>query len=99
GFFSTADGLRLYYEQHAPSAQTRGMLVMVHGYGDHAGRYRELGGRLAARGFGALVFDYRGHGQSEGRRAYCDRFAQYVSDLAEACELARSWTPDVPLGL
>jgi alpha-beta hydrolase superfamily lysophospholipase len=62
-------------------AHARGRVVIVHGYGEHRGRYRWLATRLAELGFEPHLFDLRGHGESQGRRGYVDRFADYVIDL------------------
>lgn len=56
-------------------------LVIVHGYGEHSGRYREFMAWLAERGVASFSFDFRGHGRSPGRRGYVRRWAEYVDDL------------------
>ncbi|HCF61596.1 MAG TPA: alpha/beta hydrolase, partial [Myxococcales bacterium] len=42
--------------------------------------------RLARAGFAAHALDYRGHGQSDGRRAHVDDFGEYVADLESFLE-------------
>lgn len=56
--------------------------VIVHGYGDHSGRYVDLRTSLAAAGIGTLAFDLRGHGRSSGRRSHVSRWEVYLDDLA-----------------
>jgi alpha-beta hydrolase superfamily lysophospholipase len=48
---------------------------------DHSGRYRGVIGALVQQGFAVHAFDYRGHGQSGGRRGHIDRFHDYLDDL------------------
>jgi lysophospholipase len=62
-------------------ARERARLAIVHGYGDHAGRYLEFMQWLAARGIGCHAVDLRGHGRSSGRRAYVERWDEYLDDL------------------
>jgi alpha-beta hydrolase superfamily lysophospholipase len=81
GFFPARDNLRLFWESHFPDV-VRAHVGVVHGYGDHSGRYRPVIRHLVGQGFAVHAFDYRGHGQSDGRRGYCDHFSQYVEDLA-----------------
>lgn len=83
GFITTSDGVRLYRRALVPRepSQARGHIAIVHGYGEHSGRYREVMQRLAREGLAAHAFDLRGHGQSQGRRAHVDAFAQYLLDL------------------
>lgn len=70
-----------------PSAATmRGSVVLVHGYGEHSGRYEHVMAALAERGFGCLAVDYRGWGQAEGRRAFVRRFDEYLDDVGWAVE-------------
>jgi alpha-beta hydrolase superfamily lysophospholipase len=72
--------LRLSVRPRNP-ANERARLAIVHGYGDHAGRYVEFMTWLAARGIGCHAFDLRGHGGSSGRRAFVERWEEYLDDL------------------
>ncbi|NNE97333.1 MAG: alpha/beta hydrolase [Acidimicrobiales bacterium] len=75
----------------------RGAVLIVHGIGEHSGRYVHVGDHLAARGYDVLAYDQVGFGQSEGRRGHVDSFDDYLDDvealLAERREL------DVPVVL
>lgn len=62
-------------------AHERARLAIVHGYGDHAGRYVEFMTWLAGRGVGCHAFDLRGHGRSSGRRAFVNEWEEYLDDL------------------
>ncbi len=66
---------------------TRARLAIVHGYGDHAGRYVELMSWLATRGVECHAVDLRGHGKSSGRRGYVRRWDEYLDDLRAFLEL------------
>src|SRR4051794_21310961 len=80
GFFSARDNLRLFWESDVPDAP-KAHIAIVHGYGDHVGRYRRTIDALVKDGFAVHAFDYRGHGQADGRRAYAEKWRDYVSDL------------------
>jgi lysophospholipase len=56
-------------------------LVIVHGYGEHCGRYGEFMTWMADRGVACFSFDFRGHGRSSGRRGYVRRWEEYGDDL------------------
>jgi lysophospholipase len=62
---------------------------VVHGYGDHIGRYRTTFDALTAQGYAVHGFDYRGHGRADGRRGFCDAWPDYLDDLAAFWERAR----------
>jgi alpha-beta hydrolase superfamily lysophospholipase len=79
-FFDSHDGLRLFCRCWTVE-KARGVILLVHGYAEHCGRYRWLAQQLNQRSWSVAAFDYRGHGQSGGRRAHIDRFEDYLADL------------------
>ena len=73
-------GLRLAYRTwEAPNA--RAALVVVHGLGEHSGRYAEFGERMADYGFSTYAIDLRGHGLSDGRRGHSPSFDVFLQEL------------------
>lgn len=62
-------------------------IVLVHGFGEHSGRYEHVGRWLASRGFAVHAYDHLGHGRSTGRRGHVEHFDQYLDDLD--CMLTR----------
>lgn len=80
-------------------ASPRAALLLVHGYGEHCGRYDHVGCWLAARGIAVHAYDHRGHGRSEGRRCHVDAFGDYLDDLAAMLDAVRGEAPDRPLFL
>lgn len=89
GFFTGKDGLRLYWMSEQPE-QPRAHVAVVHGYGDHIGRYRTTFDALTAQGFAVHGFDYRGHGRADGRRGFCNSWPDYLDDLEGFWERVRS---------
>src|SRR5512138_2249731 len=80
GFLSAGDGLRLYWQRYTPPSP-RATVAVLHGGGDHSGRYPALTTALVRGGFQAALVDFRGHGQSDGRRWHVDTFSDYLADL------------------
>ncbi len=74
-------------------------VVLVHGYGEHQGRYREVVARWVDKGVAVISYDQRGHGWSEGPRGHCDRFSDYLEDAADILAKFRERTSDLPLFL
>lgn len=70
-----------YWQAWLPDAEPRGVVVLVHGFGEHSARYGHVGTRLATAGFAVYAADHRGHGRTEGRRANVERMALVVDDL------------------
>ena len=66
---SAADGTMLYVTDYMlPAAQARGSVVLMHGLGEHSGRYRHLAGFFNECGLSVRTYDHRGHGRSQGKR-------------------------------
>jgi lysophospholipase len=94
--FASADGTRLYGEWFAPTGKPRAAALIVHGYAEHCGRYREVANVLVGAGIAAFSYDMRGHGRAEGQRGHILAIEQYLDDLDAA--LAELETRLLPLG-
>lgn len=69
----------------APAAAT---IVIVHGSGEHHGRYHWLKGRFLSEGFHVVMGDLPGQGRSARRRGHIDRFDEYIETIASWVEHA-----------
>lgn len=81
GTFSSKDALKLFDRAWVPEGPPRAVLVVVHGLKDHSGRYASLGEAMSSRGWIVAAADLRGHGRSEGKRAFVRAFDDYLDDL------------------
>jgi len=95
----STDGQRLYQESWLPKGAPARVLVLLHGYAEHLGRYAAIARRFVAKGTAVYLYDQRGHGRSTGRRAYVERFEPLVEDLAAFLVRVRHHRPGVPLFL
>lgn len=94
------DGLRLPTRSWLPDDDDpRAAIVLVHGLGEHVGRYDALATRFVRAGYAVHGYDQRGHGYAQGPRAQIRRFEQLVDDLALVVSGVRASHPDVPLVL
>lgn len=73
-------GLMLH-TQVFPTEDARAGVVIVHGYGEHSGRYTHVIAALNDAGYSAYALDHRGHGRSEGLRGYVDQMDYVIDDL------------------
>jgi acylglycerol lipase len=78
--FEGSGGVRLFSQYWKPR-NPKAVLVIVHGLKDHGSRYENLSEQLAGHGYAAFAFDLRGHGKSEGERAFVRSFDEYLQDL------------------
>ena len=67
GVVTTTDGVDLL-TRHWKAAAPKAQVLIVHGLGEHSGRWGHVGEFFATRGFEAYAFDLRGHGASGGPR-------------------------------
>lgn len=90
--FAGKGGLKLYWRcWKVPDP--RGVLVFVHGMGEHSGRYQFPVDYFTQKGFSIYTFDLRGHGMSEGRRAFAEAFEDYLADLGAFLKLVKQKEP------
>ena len=75
------DGLSLFCRKWEPSSAVVASVIIVHGLGEHSGRYVHVGKYLAEAGFRTIAFDLRGHGRSGGRPVFVKRYAELASDV------------------
>jgi alpha-beta hydrolase superfamily lysophospholipase len=83
-------GLALFTRRWAPVGAPRAAVPIVHGFGEHSGRYVNVVGPLTRAGFAVHGFDLRGHGRSAGRRGHIDSWADYRDDLGRYLDHVRS---------
>lgn len=95
-----ADGLKLPTRAWLPDDDApRAAIVLVHGLGEHVGRYDALATRMVRAGYAVHGYDQRGHGYAQGARAQVRRFEDLIADLAQFVATVRAWHPDEPLVL
>lgn len=74
-------------------------VLIVHGLGEHSGRYEHVGDHLAELGIDTWSYDQRGFGASSGRRAYVDTWSQVHDDLAAMVASVRAAAAGRPVVL
>jgi alpha-beta hydrolase superfamily lysophospholipase len=83
-------------------AAVRGVVILVHGLGEHAWRYDHVARRMNEWGFAVRGYDHYGHGESGGVRGALPTDMRLVDDLADIVETTRlrlaPGTPVIVLG-
>jgi acylglycerol lipase len=90
-------GDRYLYGQSWRSTDLRAVVVIVHGYAEHSGRYQWAALELVNRGFAVYAIDLRGHGKSSGAGYFVPSFDDYLSDLATFLQQVKLKEPNKPL--
>jgi alpha-beta hydrolase superfamily lysophospholipase len=93
---STRDGVELHLN-HWPAAQPRARMLLVHGLGEHSGRYATLANELNAQGISVRAFDHRGHGRSQGKHGVVGKDPDCLSrDTVEVFDAYSAEDSDLP---
>jgi len=100
GTLHSNDGTRLAFRAW-PVANASTTFAVVHGLGEHSGRYERFARGMAPFGMATYALDLRGHGKSDGPRGHIDSWNQWVDDTAAFVAHVQSQTKTgevVPLG-
>jgi len=100
--FTASDGenLALYDWPLPEGSPRRGTVLLVHGLGEHAGRYGHVAQHLNAWGFAVRAYDQYGHGRSGGPRGGLNHDSRLLDDLADLVDATRKrMAPGEPLVL
>ena len=92
------DGTRLLVRRWPVQGTPWATALIVHGLGEHSGRWETVAGRMADAGIAPTAYDHRGHGRSEGRRAHVDRWEQLLDDAEDRLAASRDGVPAVLYG-
>lgn len=92
------DGVNLFTEKSLTN-DMQAVVVLVHGLAEHSGRYKYLADKLNEEKIGVYRFDHRGHGKSEGERAYYENFNELIDDINFIVELAKEEHSNLPIFL
>jgi alpha-beta hydrolase superfamily lysophospholipase len=97
--FQGVGGLALYTQSWHPPGDPRGILAIVHGFGEHSGRYPNVVDCLLPRGYAVYGFDLRGHGRSPGQRGHIEDWGEYRGDVRAFLQMTAKEEPGCPVFL
>ena len=75
------DDIKLYAQTWAPETEPKAVVCLIHGLGEHCGRYAHVAKALTEAGYAVLAFDLRGHGQSDGPRGHTPSGEAFLDDI------------------
>jgi acylglycerol lipase len=81
GTLTSRDGTELFFQSWTPDGAAKAVICLVHGLGEHSGRYAHVAETYNAAGYAVIAFDTRGHGRSPGGRG-CTPFDPTMDDIA-----------------
>jgi alpha-beta hydrolase superfamily lysophospholipase len=99
GAFKSARNAYIYYQAWLPEAEVKAIVLIVHGLGEHSGRYTNFVNHFTPLGYAIYGFDLPGHGRSEGEREFIQSFDDYTDTLSAYYKIVIGWQPGKPIFL
>ena len=94
--FEGVGGVRIVYDVWEPDDEDpRGVVVLCHGYAEHARRYDHVAQRFGKSGLAVYALDLRGHGRSGGKRVYLRNISEYTEDFHTLVGIAGAEYPEL----
>ena len=93
---SAAAGAALHVTRWLPAGPPRGIVLLAHGYAEHAGRYAHVAARLTGAGYAVHAVDHWGHGKSDGEGGFVPRFSVFTDGMTELLRRVEAEHGDTP---
>lgn len=93
--FDSVGNVRIVYDVWTPDGEPRGVVVICHGYAEHARRYDHVAQRFGQAGLITYALDLRGHGRSGGKRVYLRNIGEYIADFRALVGIAARDQPNL----
>lgn len=97
--WKTKDGIEMFGQSWSPDVPARASIVLVHGLGEHSGRYSHVAEFFVAHGFSFVASDHRGHGKSTGKRGHAASYEDFCQEIDYLIDLSKQNNPGKPLFL
>jgi alpha-beta hydrolase superfamily lysophospholipase len=90
------EGLKFHARGWEPDKNPKAAVALVHGHGEHLGRYKHVGEAFSKAGYALMGADLRGHGQSGGPRGHADSIEVFMQDIDLLLEHVHGRYPGLP---
>lgn len=96
---SKAAGAKLFWQKWLPDNDPKAIILLVHGYAEHSGRYQYFAEHCVAKGYAVFALDHWGHGKSDGTPGYVPDFSVFGDGVDQLFAQAKQDFPDLPVML
>jgi len=97
GRFKGARNTCIAYQTWLPDGEIKAAILLIHGLGEHSGRYINLVNRLVPLGYAIYAVDHMGHGKSDGVRKHIKTFSDFSDTIDIFLERVKEWHGPNPL--
>ena len=88
--------MRIFAQSWVPEGEIRGMINLVHGLGEHSGRYERWASLFVEQGWGMLAPDLIGHGRSDGKRGHIKNYRVFMDQVDMLITRTEEYFPGIP---
>jgi len=99
GNFKSVRNTNIYYQAWLPAGDVKAVLLVVHGLGEHSGRYMNVVNHFVPLGYAVYGLDQIGHGRSDGAREIIESFEDFTDTLTIYLKMVKDWQKDKPVFL
>lgn len=99
GSFKGVRNANIYYQAWLPEGDAKAVLLIVHGLGEHCGRYMNVVDHFVPLGYAVYGLDHIGHGKSEGTREFVQSFEDFTNTLTIYFNMVTEWQTGKPVFL
>lgn len=92
-----SDGTGLFAQCWKPKAKAQAVIALVHGLGEHSGRWAYWAGNFCNKNIAVLAMDLRGHGHSSGKKGHTPSYGMLMNDVELLINKAKELFPGVPV--
>ncbi len=96
---SKAAGAKLHLQKWLPDGDPKAIILLVHGYAEHAGRYQYFAEHCVGKGYAVFAVDHWGHGRSDGTPGYVPDFSVFHDGVDQLLACAKQDFPELPVML
>ena len=96
---SGSDQIKIHGILWQPIEEPKAIIALVHGMGEHSGRYRKVAEFFANKGVAIMAFDQRGHGKTDGDRGHISNFNQFLDGVEGLMDRVKLQFPNIPVFL
>lgn len=94
--WQSQDGLQFFGQEWRPEGGARAVVALIHGLGEHSGRYQHVADYFTGRGLGVVALDHRGHGRTGGKRGH-GSYDAILDDIQHLIQEAKKRYPGLPV--
>ncbi|MBL6446605.1 lysophospholipase [Fulvivirga sp. 29W222] len=95
--FKTSDNLKLWGQVWFPETDAKGIVILIHGFGEHIQRYDHVAKAFNKANYVLAGIDLRGHGKSEGIRGHTPSYNHLLNDLRQFTDIIKDKFSTLPL--